>query len=148
MDAVLRAAAIYVALLVIFRITGKRTLVRVTTFDFVLLLIISEAAQQALLGEDFSITTAVLVVITLVGLDRLADFLSWRFPRLGTAIDGTPVVLIAQGRPLEERMREHHIEMEQVLQEARSGQGVRGLDEIDYAILERSGTISIIPKKN
>lgn len=147
MDAVLRAAAIYLALLVVFRVTGKRTLARVTTFDLVLLLIISEATQQALLGEDFSITMAVLVIITLVGLDRLADFLGWRFPRLGDVIDGTPVVLIAQGRPLTERMREHRIEPDQVLQEARSSQGLRSLDEIDYAILERSGVISIIPKR-
>src|SRR5690606_3977379 len=125
MDAVLRAAAIYVALLVIFRIRGKRTLAQVTTFDFALLLIISEATQQAPLG----------------------DFLGWRFPRVGTALDGTPVVLIERGRMLEDRMRLHHLDAEQVLQEARSSQGVRSLDEIDYAILERSGVISVILKK-
>ncbi|HLU72271.1 MAG TPA: YetF domain-containing protein [Nonomuraea sp.] len=147
MDAVLRAAAIYVALLVIFRISGKRTLAQVTTFDFALLLIISEATQQALLGEDFSITVALLVIVTLVALDRLADFLGWRFPRVGTALDGTPVVLIERGRMLEDRMRLHHLDAEQVLQEARSSQGVRSLDEIDYAILERSGVISVILKK-
>jgi uncharacterized membrane protein YcaP (DUF421 family) len=147
MDAVLRAAAIYLALLVVFRISGKRTLAQVTTFDFVLLLIISEATQQALLGEDFSITMALLVILTLVALDRLADFLGWRFPRVGRALDGTPVVLVERGKLLEDRMRLYHLDVEQVLQEARSSQGIGHLDEIDYAILERSGVISVIPKK-
>jgi uncharacterized membrane protein YcaP (DUF421 family) len=147
MDAVLRAAAIYLALLVVFRISGKRTLAQVTTFDFVLLLIISEATQQALLGEDFSITMALLVILTLVALDRLADFLGWRFPRVGRALDGTPVVLVERGKLLEDRMRLYHLDVEQVLQEARSSQGIGRLDEIDYAILERSGVISVIPKK-
>lgn len=147
MDAVLRAAAVYLALLIIFRIFGKRTIAQVTTFDLVLLLIISEATQQALLGEDFSLTMAVLVIITLVGLDRSADYLGWRFPRLGRVIDGTPVVLIDRGRPLEERMRKNHINIGEVLQQARSSQGIGTAEEIDYAVLERSGKISIIPRK-
>lgn len=147
MDAILRAAAMYLALLVIFRVSGKRTMCQVTTFDFVLLLIASEATQQALLGEDFSVTMGVLVVVTLTVLDRVADFLSWRFPRVGSALDGTPVVLIERGEQLEDRMREHHIDMEQVLQEARASQGLQSADQIDYAILERSGRISVIPKR-
>lgn len=146
MDAILRAAIVYLALLVIFRVIGKRTMAQVTTFDLVLLLIVAEATQQALLGEDFSITMAVLVIITLVGLDRFADYLGWRLPRLGRVIDGTPVVLIERGRPLQDRLREHHISMDEVLQQARSSQGLRRADEIEYAVLERSGHISIIPK--
>uniref|UniRef100_UPI001C5F7354 DUF421 domain-containing protein n=1 Tax=Pseudonocardia nigra TaxID=1921578 RepID=UPI001C5F7354 len=146
MDAILRAAIVYVALLVIFRVMGKRTLAQVTTFDLVVLLIVSEATQQALLGEDYSISMAVLVVLTLVGLERIGDFVSWRFPRVGQVIDGTPVVLIDRGRPLEERLRRHHVRMDEILQEARTTQGVKNADEIEYAVLERSGAISIVPK--
>ncbi|SFN55105.1 Protein of unknown function [Pseudonocardia ammonioxydans] len=147
MDAILRAALVYLALLIIFRAIGRRSMAQVTTFDLVLLLIVSEATQQALLGEDYSVTMAVLVIVTLVGLDRVADFLGWRFPRVGRTLDGAPVVLIERGQRLDETMRRHHISMEEVLQEARTGQGLRNGDEIDYAILERSGTISIIPKQ-
>lgn len=147
MDAVLRAAAVYLALLVIFRVFGKRTIAQITTFDLVLLLIVSEATQQALLGEDFSVTMAVLVIVTLVGIDRIFDYLGWRFPRFGRVVDGTPVVLVERGSPLEARMNKHHIDLGEVLQHARSSQGIRGLNEIDYAILERSGSISIIPKR-
>lgn len=146
MDAVLRAAAVYLALLVIFRMMGKRTLSQVTTFDLILLLIVSEATQQALLGEDFSVTMAILVVLTLVGLERLADYLGWRFPRVGRLIDGTPEVLIERGEPRQDRMDQHHISMDEVLQQARTSQGIRQADAIDYAILERSGKISIIPR--
>ena len=147
MDAILRAAIVYLALLVIFRVMGKRTLAQVTTFDLVVLLIVSEATQQALLGEDFSITMAVLVVLTLVGLERLGDYVSWRFPKVGHVIDGTPVVLVDRGTPLQDRLRRHHIRMDEVLQEARTSQGLKNADEIEYAVLERSGVISIVPKK-
>lgn len=146
MEAILRAAAVYLALLVIFRLMGKRTLAQVTAFDLILLLIVSEATQQALLGEDFSITMALLVVVTLVGLERVADYLGWRFPRVGRVIEGSAEVLIERGVALDDRLRRHHISMDEVLQQARATQGLRRLDEIDYAILERSGRISIIPK--
>ena len=69
MDSVLRAAAIYIGLMIIMRFAGKRSLAQITTFDFVLLLIISEATQQAMLGQDFSVTNALLVIVTLVMLD-------------------------------------------------------------------------------
>ena len=83
MDAVLRSATIYVFLLVIFRLSGKRSLAQITTFDFVLLLIIGEATQQALLGNDFSITYALIVITTLVGIDIGLSLLKQRFQRLG-----------------------------------------------------------------
>jgi uncharacterized membrane protein YcaP (DUF421 family) len=70
-DSVLRAAAIYLVLLVLFRVAGRRTLSEITSFDFVLLLVIGEATQQALLGEDFSLIHAVLVIVTLIMLDVL-----------------------------------------------------------------------------
>lgn len=69
MDAVVRAAVIYIFLLVVFRIGGERTMASMTTFDFVLLLIIAEATQQGLIGDDFSITKVMIVVVTLMTSD-------------------------------------------------------------------------------
>ena len=80
MDAVARGATVYLLLLVIFRLAGRRTMAQMTSFDFVLLLIISEATQNAMIGEDYSITNGALVVLTLVGLDVL---LSHVVPRRG-----------------------------------------------------------------
>jgi uncharacterized membrane protein YcaP (DUF421 family) len=81
LESVLRAAAIYLFLVLLFRITGKRLLASITTFDFVLLLIIGEATQQALLGDDFSVTNAFVVVGTLVALNLLLDSLKRRSPK-------------------------------------------------------------------
>ena len=71
MDAVMRASAVYLSLLLIFRLAGRRTMAQMTSFDFVFLLIISEATQNAMLGDDFSFTNGALVILTLVGLDVL-----------------------------------------------------------------------------
>ena len=148
MDSVLRGAAIYFFLLVLFRLAGKRTLSDVTTFDFVLLLIISEATQQALLGEDFSLTNAFLVILTLIGLDIAISLWQQRWPRLGKWIEGVPLVIVEDGRPLHERMQRSRISEEDVLTAARERQGLARMDQIRYAVLERSGGISIIPKQD
>jgi uncharacterized membrane protein YcaP (DUF421 family) len=112
----------------------------------ILLLIISEATQQALLGDDFSITNALLVIITLVVLDRGLDWLQHRSPLVSRATQSLPVVLVADGDPLQEVLDREKIDVADVLQEARSSQGIDQLDQIRYAVLERSGTISIVPK--
>ena len=70
MNSVFRAIITYLFLLLIFRIAGRRSLGQLTTFDFILLLIISEATQNALIGNDYSITNGFLVITTLVGLPR------------------------------------------------------------------------------
>lgn len=145
MDIILRALVIYLILMVLFRLSGKRTLSQVTTFDLVLLLIISEATQQALLGDDFSITTAALAVLTLVSLDRVADLLKSRSTAFSRLAEGAPLVLVEHGRPLQERLRKEHISTDDILASARKSQGLLRMDQIEYAVLESSGGISIIP---
>jgi uncharacterized membrane protein YcaP (DUF421 family) len=148
MDSVLRAAAIYLFLLVLFRIAGKRTLSDVTTFDFVLLLIISESTQQALLGEDFSLTNAFLVIITLIGIDIALSLWVQRWPWLTKWMEGMPLVIVEHGQPLRERMQRLRVSEDEVLTAARERQGLARMDQIQYAVLERSGGISIIPKRD
>ena len=146
MDAVLRAAALYIFLLVIFRIAGERTLASLTTFDFVLLLIIAEATQQGLLGDDFSVVKAILVIATLIGLDIGISLLKDRSRLLHKIIEGVPLVIVEDGRMLEDRMRRARIDLDDVLQAARERQGIERVDQIKFAVLERTGEISIIPK--
>lgn len=145
MDSVIRAIVIYLVILVLFRLTGKRTLAQLTTIDLVLLLIISEATQQALVGDDYSITTAVLVITTLVLVDRAADWLKFRFKAADRIAEGTPLVLVEHGEPLHDRLRKEHVTIDEVLTVARKSQGLLRLADIDYAVLEKSGGISIIP---
>lgn len=146
MDAVLRAVAIYLVLLVIFRLTGKRSMAQVTTFDFIILLIVGEATQQALLGEDFSVTQAALVIATLILLERLFDYFSWRLPRFKRITEGLPVVVVENGRALEGVMSKEQITTDDVLSAARESQGLERMDQIKWAVLETSGGISIVPK--
>ena len=148
MDSVVRGLAIYFVLLLLFRLVGKRALAQITTFDFVLLLIISEATQQALLGEDFSVINAALVIATLIGTDRLFDYVSWRFPLFERLTDSTPVILVDDGRVLDDVLAKEHVSKDQILESARKTQGLERMDQIKWAIQETSGGISIVPKEN
>lgn len=146
MDAVLRGVAIYIALLVIFRITGKRTLAQITVFDFVLLLIISETTQQGMLGQDFSVTNAVLLVVTLVGMDLGLNFLKRHSLWIERLTEGAPLIILENGKLLQDRLSKLQIDESDILQAARELQGLERLDQIKYAVLERNGAISVIPK--
>lgn len=148
MDSVLRAAMIYLALMIILRVAGKRSLAQITTFDFVLLLIIGEATQQALLGQDFSLTNAIIVIVTLVGLDIGLSLIKRHSKTIDKVLDDVPLVIVEDGVALKDRMAKARVDEEDVLSAARHLQGLERLDQIRYAVLERSGGISIVPKKN
>jgi uncharacterized membrane protein YcaP (DUF421 family) len=144
-DAVLRAAAIYVFLMLVFRLSGRRTLSEMSTFDFVLLLIISESTQQAMLDDDHSMTNAFLVIVTLVLLDIGLSLVKARSPRAEKWLDGLPTILVEEGRPLPDVMERARVDEADVLESARKHQGLERMDQIKYAILERNGGISIVP---
>ena len=145
MDAVLRGTAIYVVLLLLFRLTGRRALSQVTTFDLVILLIISEATQQALLGEDFSLTQAALVIATLLLVDRGADYLSWRSDRFRRVTESVPAILVENGRVLSDVMTKFHVSIDDVMTAGREAHGLERMDQIKWAVLETSGGISVVP---
>jgi uncharacterized membrane protein YcaP (DUF421 family) len=146
MDPVLRGFLIYFALWLFIRLSGRRTLAELTTFDFVLLLIIAEATQQALLGDDFSVTNGLLVVLTLITINITLAVLQRWWPPIGKVFNGVPMVVVEDGRPLRELMERARVEEEDVLEAARRLRGLERMDEIKYAVLEKSGGISIIPK--
>lgn len=146
MESVLRAAALYAFLLVLFRITGRRALSEITTFDFVLLLVIGEATQQALLGNDFSVINAFVVIATLVLIDILLSLFKERSPRVGRFLDGVPLIVVEYGKPLTERLRKARLTEEDILEAARQSQGLERLEQIRFAVLEKNGQISVIPE--
>lgn len=147
MDAVIRAAAIYFALLILFKLAGRRSLSELTIFDFVLLLIIGEATQQALLGDDFSVTNAILVIATLLAIDVFLNNLKWRSERFDTWLEGSPVIVVEHGRPLENRLKAARIKTEDILEAAREKQGIDRIDQIKFAIIEKNGAISVVPEE-
>ena len=147
MEPVLRAVAIYVVLLIIFRISGKRSLAQITTFDFVLLMVIGEATQQAMVGKDFSMTNFALLTLTLVGIDIGLSLIKQRFEPVEKWLDSAPVVLVENGKLLTDRMEKARVDAADILTKARELQGLERIEQIKYAVLESSGGITIIPKE-
>jgi uncharacterized membrane protein YcaP (DUF421 family) len=145
MESVIRAAAVYLFLLIVFRLSGQRTLAQITTFDLVLLLIISEAIQEALIGTDNSMINGALVVLTLASLNVMLSLLKQRSKTAERVLEDVPLVLVAEGRALKERMDKVRIDEDDILEAAREIHGLERLDQIRFAVLERSGQISIIP---
>ena len=147
MDAVLRGLSVYIFLLMIFRISGKRSLGQVTSFDFVLLLIIAETTQQALLGDDYSVTSAFLLIGTLVGVDIGLSLLKQHSAKLDRLLEGAPLVIVEDGKPLKDRMDKARVDEEDVLHAGRELQGLERMEQIKYAVLERNGDITVVPKQ-
>ena len=148
MEMILRAVAIYLIFLVVFKIAGRRALLQMTSFDLILLLIISEATQQALLGDDFSVTGAMLTIITLVVVDMLFGMVKKYISGAESAIDGSPVILVVHGELQNEKLKKVDVSCDDILVSARQNHGITTLEEIKYAILERNGHISIIPEES
>ena len=146
MESVIRPALVYLFLLLLLRLTGKRTLAQITSFDFVLLLIISEATQQALIGEDNSMINSAIVVSTLIGLNIVMSLLKQRSKWFDRLLDDIPLVIVADGKPLKDRMDKARVDEDDVLDAARESCGLEHMDQIRHAILERDGQISIIPR--
>jgi uncharacterized membrane protein YcaP (DUF421 family) len=148
MDSVLRAAFIYFFLLTVFRIAGRRTLSEMTTFDFVLLLIIGEATEPVLLGDDPSIVHAALVIITLLFINIGMSLIKSRWKTMEKLMDGVPTIIVEHGRLLQEHMSTARVSQDDVMEAARRMHGIERLEQIKCAIVEVSGGITIVPQAN
>ena len=146
MDSILRGAATYAVVWLIFRLAGKRTLAQITTFDAVLLLIISEATQAALLSDDNSFTNSILLILTMVGIDVGLSQFKLKFPHAEKVMDGAPLLILDENGLRHEAMRNERVNRDDILNAARELQGLANMDEIQYAVLEQTGNITIVPK--
>lgn len=148
MNPVLRGILIYCFLLLILRIMGKRSLADTTTFDLVVLLIISEVTQQAMVNSDNSLTAAAILITTLLGMDLLLTLLKSSFKMFEKVVEGLPLIIVDHGKPLKERMDKTKVDESDVMQAARTSMGLERMDQVKYAVLEKDGSISIIPFEN
>lgn len=145
-EIVLRTAVVWLGLTLLFRMAGRRTLGELSAVDLIPLLIVGDMVQSALIGEDQSLTTAFVVVGTLMLLGVGYSFAYRVAPRLMRAIEGTPTVLVRDGAPVEAMMRRARVELDDVLAAARQD-GIPDLSGVRYAILEVDGRISVIPRE-
>jgi uncharacterized membrane protein YcaP (DUF421 family) len=142
---VMKTAAIYLVLLLIFRIAGRRTLAETSTFDLVLLLIIGETTQQAMVGQDDSLASAIIAVLSLVSLDMGITYLKKAVPVFDRLIEGYPILLIHDGVVQDLALRANGLDKEDLREAARLSHGLDDVKDVRQATLERDGKISIVP---
>jgi uncharacterized membrane protein YcaP (DUF421 family) len=147
MDIVVRALVAFVFIFLLTRIVGRRELSSLEPFDLIMLVVLGDLAQQGVTQSDMSLTGIVLAGGTFALLTVLVSYLSFRFRRLRPILDGEPMVLIQEGELLDGNLRRERLTIEEVTAQARVQQ-IGSLDEVQWAVLETSGTISFIKKKS
>jgi uncharacterized membrane protein YcaP (DUF421 family) len=145
MDIVLRAAALYVFIVLLMRVMGRRELSSMTPFDLVLLVILGDAIQQGLTQDDYSVTGAILAVSTMAALQVFTSYLSFRSARARKVLEGEPIVLVDHGELVQKNLKRERMTADEVAEEMRQQQ-ISSLDRVDWAILESNGSISFIEK--
>ena len=145
LSVVLRTAIVYVCLVLGFRFLGKREAGQLSTLDLVVLLVIANAVQNAMVGENTSIWGGITAVAVLLLADKSLGALKRRVPKLRTALEGEPTLLIRDGRVLREAMEREGIEVDELRQALRE-HGIADLEEVRLAVLETDGTISVVPR--
>src|ERR1700757_893329 len=132
--------------MVLIRVIGRRELSSLQPFDLILLIILGDAIQQGLTQDDYSLTGSFLAVGTIALLQVFVSWVSYRFPRSRTVLEGTPIVILQDGTPIEQNLRRERIDIDDVAEAARQ-QGIAHLADVQWAVLETSGQISFIHKR-
>jgi uncharacterized membrane protein YcaP (DUF421 family) len=143
MDLVVRAIVVFFFVLVLTRVIGRRELSQLAPFDLILLIILGDALQQGLTQDDYSVTGAVLIVGTFAVLQVSMSWLSFRFARLRPVLEGEPLIIVQDGKPLEKNLRRERLTLEELMESARLHE-IASLDEVKWAVVERNGEISFI----
>ena len=146
MDIALRGVVIFFFIYLLTRVIGRRELSSLEPFDLILLIILGDAVQQGLTQDDYTVTGAMIAVGTIAGLQVLTSYISFRVPWARRVLDGNPIVIVQDGKVIEETLHRERLTVEEVAEEAR-GQQIASLEDIKWAVFEPSGKISFIPKQ-
>ena len=144
---VVRAVVVYVFLIVILRLTGKRQVGQLAPFDLVLLLVLSNAVQNSMNGGDNSLTGGLISATTLVGLNWIVGWATYRSKRLEKLIEGRPVILIHDGQVHYDALNRVKMTIHE-LKAALRAEGCATESEVRFAIVENNGHVSVVPMKN
>jgi uncharacterized membrane protein YcaP (DUF421 family) len=142
MAAVFRAVFGYLFLVLMVRIVGRRPGRQMAPFDFVLIFFLGGLTLTGMVANDRSVTNAVVQIMTVAAVHYILIRLRRRWPKMGLALDGSPLVLINRGQWHAETLKKMQVSEDDVMAAARN-KGITSLAQIDYAILERNGAISI-----
>jgi uncharacterized membrane protein YcaP (DUF421 family) len=145
MDLVIRATVVFFFIFLITRIAGRRELSSLEPFDVILLVVLGDLVQQGITQSDESVTGTLIVISTITLLSIGVSWLSFRSGRVRLVAEGEPIILVQDGRIIEGNLRRERLTRGDVEEEARKQQ-VASLDDVRWAILEKAGSISFIPK--
>lgn len=143
---IVRATIVYVFVFVLLRFVGKKQIGELAPFDIVVLLILSETMQNAMVGDDKSLTGGLVSATTLILLAQAINLLTWGNKGFARLIEGTPRILVSHGRRLKHAMDRERVSIAE-LTEAMRREGHTNITDIRFAILENDGKISIIPRE-
>jgi uncharacterized membrane protein YcaP (DUF421 family) len=140
-----KTAAVYVFLIVGLRVLGKRELGQMSLYDLVMVIILGNAVQNAMINNDNTLGGGIVAGVVLLGLNWALNRLVRRSKRVEGMLIGHAVLIVNDGRPIREHMAREGITMEQ-LDAALREHGMQSLDEVQLGVLETDGTISIVPR--
>ncbi len=143
-EIIVRTCVVYILILLGLRLSGKRELGQMTLFDLVLLLLIANAVQNAMVGPDTSLTGGLLAAIVLLVLNKFFARLRTHSSKLRHLLEGSPTILIAHGKPITEHLKREGLD-EEMLETALREHGISDLKDVELAVLEIDGSISIVP---
>ncbi len=147
MDIVLRGVVIFFFLYVLMRVIGRRELSSLEPFDLILLVVLGDAVQQGLTQDDYSLTGAFLAIGTIAMLQLAVSFTNFRFPKMRSILDGEPIVVVQDGKPIDKNLRRERVTLDDLAAAMRK-QGIGSLDDVQWAVMETSGIISFIKKSD
>ena len=143
-EVVVRTAVVYLFLVLVLRISGKREVGQMSILELIVVLLISDAVQNSMIGEDTTLWGGLIAVITLLALDYGLNLLTRRSRRLRRAIEGEPRLLVRDGRLLTRALSQEKVGAEEVRAAIRS-HGLGRVEDVRLAVLETDGSISVIP---
>jgi uncharacterized membrane protein YcaP (DUF421 family) len=144
-EKIVRCVIVYLFLLVVFRVMGKRQLGQMTAFDLIVLLIISELVQNAMIGDDDSVTGGLISVTTLVCVNAAVAWATYRFKTAERLVEHAPTILVRHGRVLWDNVRREHMTPAEFRSALRRN-GVVSLHQVRFVLLEEDGHLSVIRK--
>jgi uncharacterized membrane protein YcaP (DUF421 family) len=145
MDLVIRAAVGFLFVFFLTRVVGRRELSSLEPFDLIMLVMIGDLVQQGITQNDFSVTGMLLVGSTVALMTVAVSYATFRFPRARPLLEGEPVIVLQDGKPIDRNLRRNRITLEELAAAARQQQ-LGSLDDVQWAVLETSGQLSFIPK--
>jgi len=146
LEKVIRPVLVYVFLIVSLRLAGKRELAQLNPLDLIVLLTLSNTVQNAIIGNDNSVTGGIIGAATLLIVNSIAVRFLYTHESLDRLVEGSPEVLIENGRIRHDQLKKEHITLTE-LEEAAHKQGFASLDIVDRAVLESGGSISFLAKQ-